>query len=291
MKLSIRSSRLCWPRSKRLGFNIPSLRVFVCALTCAALAACGADGLPETSTVTLASKDVAGSDPFPSIAAKPKDEPINPFADATAKPLGGREVIEQPTQADILATGALAEMSFGSPTAPVTIVEYASLTCRHCKAFHADVFPELKRTYIDTGKVRFILREFPIGRTSGNATIALRCAAPDKYLTLFGKYLEQQANWVSQEVRLDPIFAVAQQVGMTRAEFDQCRENQAMIEGLKWVKDRGRKLGVIGTPNFFIGTKLEKKELTMADIRALVEPQLQGASASAPGGTTGGHIR
>lgn len=241
-----------------------------------ALTGCGADGLPPVANLT---KDgAAGGGAYPSIAADSKDEMPNAFGDPTSKVAGGREVIVNPTQADILAVGPLPEFSIGSATAPVTIVEYASLTCPHCKRFHAEIFPELKRTYIDTGKVRFILREFPIGKTSGMATITLRCAPPDKYLTLFGKFLEQQPNWVSQEVRLDPIFTVAQQVGMTRGEFDACRENQGMIEGLKWVKDRGRKLGIIGTPNFFVGEKLVKSVLTMAEIRALVEPQLQGSA-------------
>ena len=93
--------------------------------------------------------------------------------------------------------------------------------------------------------------------------------------------MDQQTNWVSQEVRLDPIFAVAQQVGMKRAEFDACRENQGMIEKLKWVKDRGRKLGIVGTPNYFVGDQLIKKELTMADIRALVEPRTSRRSPTA----------
>src|SRR4029079_12224971 len=131
------------------------------------------------------------------------------------------------------------------------------------------------------------MSEFPIGKTSGAATVALRCASPDKYLTLYGKFMEQQSAWVSQEVRLDPVFKVAAQVGMTRQQFDACRENQAMIDGLKWVKDRGRKLGVMGTPNFFIAGKLVKKELTMDDIRAMVDPLLAGpatASAGAPNG-------
>ena len=88
--------------------------------------------------------------------------------------------------------------------------------------------------------------------------------------------MEQQANWVSQEVRLDPIYKVAAQVGMTRQQFDACRENQAMIDGLKWVKERGRKLGVIGTPNFFVAGKLVKKELSMEDIRAMVDPLIAG---------------
>jgi protein-disulfide isomerase len=155
-----------------------------------------------------------------------------------------------------------------------------SLTCPHCRAFHRDVFPQLKREYIDTGKVRFVLREFPIGKTSGTATIALRCAAPDQFFTLYGKFLEQQASWVSQEVRLDPIFAVATQVGVTRPEFDRCLQNQAMIDALKRVKDRGRTLGIIGTPNFFIQNQRVKSTLTMAEIRSKVDPLLSGRPAA-----------
>lgn len=248
-----------------------------------ALGGCGADGLPPTASL---SKDgpAAGGD-FPSAetdkAAGTGGIP-SPFAsNAAATPPGGREVIKNPTIADIMAPSPLPEMSWGSGTAPVTMVQYASLTCPHCRAFHQTVFPELKRTYIDTGKVRYILREFPIGKASGMATIALRCAPADKYLVLYGKFMEQQPNWVSQDVRLDAIFAVAQQVGMTRSQFDACRENQGMIEKLKWVKERGRKLGIIGTPNFFIGDKLIKSELTMAEIRALVEPQLSATAATA----------
>jgi protein-disulfide isomerase len=184
-----------------------------------------------------------------------------------------------------MQTGSLPEMAFGRADAPVTIIKYASLTCPYCRRFHKEVFPKLKTEYIDTGKVRFIIREFPIGKTSGAAMIALRCAKPEKYLDLYGKFLEQQPAWVSQEVRLDPIFKVASQVGMTRQQFDACRENQAMIDGLKWVKDRGRTLGVIGTPNFFIGSTLVKKVLTIEEIRTMVEPLLKARATAAAGGS------
>lgn len=232
------------------------------------LSACGADGLPPVGTV---SKDgsAAGS-AFPSLAAPTQAGVPSPL-DIPDSSVGGRQVIEKPTHADIFAPSPLPEMAWGRPDAPVTIVQYASLTCPHCRHFHETTFPILKRDYIDTGKVRYILREFPIGKTSGMATIALRCAPPDKYLELYGKYMKQQANWVSQEVRLDPIFAVAEQVGMKRAEFDQCRENQGMIANLKWVKDHGRNLGIVGTPNYFVGDKLIKKELTIAEIKAFVD--------------------
>src|SRR5690606_32364949 len=170
------------------------------------------------------------------------------------------------------------EMAIGRPDAPVTIVEYASLTCPYCRKFHAETFPQLKRAYIDTGKVRFILREFPIGFQSGAATLALRCAPPERYFELYGKFLEQQPRWVSQEVRHDPIFKVAAQVGMTRAQFDACYENQGMIDALKQIKDRGRTLGVIGTPNFFINDRLVKTVIGMKEIREMVEPVLSGRS-------------
>ena len=243
------------------------------------LSGCGADGLPPVSSLT---RD--GSAPgaaYPSVTADTADERPQPLADLTATPAGGREVIEKPTLADVFAPSPLPEMAWGRADAPVTIVQYSSLTCRHCKNFHETVFPELKQSYIDTGKVRYILREFPIGKTSGMATITLRCAAPDKYLELYGRFLQQQNAWVSQDVRLDLIFAVAQQVGMKRAEFDACRENQGMIENLKWVKERARKLGIVGTPNYFVGDQLIKKELTLADIRALVEPRLAGGTPNA----------
>ena len=253
----------------------------------AALAACAGDPPSVPALATGVSTDQAASGAFPDGAsgAKGQSTAFNPLETPDGVAPGGREVIENPTVADIMLTGTLPEMALGRATAPVTIVQYASLTCPHCRAFHLETFPEFKRTYIDTGKVRYVLREFPIGKTSGNATIALRCARPEKYFDLYGKYMSQQASWVSQEVRLDPIFAVAKQVGMTRAEFDACLKNQGMIDGLKWVKERGRKLGIIGTPNFFVQGKLVKSTLTMKDIREMVEPLLK-APATAAAGTT-----
>lgn len=241
------------------------------------LAGCGADGLPQTASV---SKDAAqAGSAFPSTGAAPKDEMPGPYGEPQSAS-GGRDVIQNPTIADIMAPSPLPEMAWGKPDAPVTIVQYASLTCPHCRNFHMTVYPDFKRTYIDTGKVRYILREFPIGKTSGLATIALRCAPPDKYLTLYDKFMTQQSQWVSMEVRPDAVFAIAQQVGMKRAEFDACLQNQGMIENLKWVKERGRKLGIIGTPNYFVGDKLVKAELTMADIRAAVEARVPGTAAT-----------
>ncbi len=241
------------------------------------LSACSSN--TSLSTAATAPDGAASGGAFPT-GTTSRDTPFNAFGSIPDPSEGARKIIENPTAADVMLAGPLPEMTLGRADAPVTMIQYASLTCPHCRAFHRDTFPELKRTYIDTGKVRFIMREFPIGKQSGNATIALRCAPPDKYFTLYGKFMEQQPAWVSQEVRLEPIFAVATQVGMTRAQFESCLENQAMIDGLKWVKERGRTLGVIGTPNFFVQGKLVKKTLTMSDIRDLVEPLLSAPRAA-----------
>lgn len=135
------------------------------------LAGCGADGLPPVDQLSKDGPAAGGA--FPSVGAKAEGMP-DPFgAPQTASAI--REVIASPTIADIMAPSPLPEMSWGSATAPVTIVQYASLTCPYCRAFHRDVFPQLKSTYIDTGKVRYILREFPhwqgIGRRNHRAAL------------------------------------------------------------------------------------------------------------------------
>jgi len=254
------------------------------SLTALLLGCAGDTALPSGGlSDDAASENSTDASAYPGTVADSDSGGFNPYAPEPNTPLGGRQVIKDPTFAQIMQTGTLKEMSFGRPDAPVTIIKYASLTCPYCREFQKKTYPELKRAYINTGKVRFIIREFPIGKTSGKATIALRCAKPEKYLALYTKFLEQQNKWVSQEVRLNSIYAIASQVGMTRQQFDACRENQAMIEGLKWVKDRGRTLGVIGTPNFFVQGKLVKRALTMTEIREMVEPLLAAPTTAAVG--------
>jgi protein-disulfide isomerase len=245
-----------------------------------AVSGCGGDGAvlltspAMTGVATSSTPDAPDSSPYGNTTA-PK-APFNPFAPEGTISTPRREVIANPTLADVLKQGPLPEYSLGRPDAPVVMVMYMSLTCPHCRRFMAETFPALRREYVDSGKVRYIIREFPIGKSSGNATIALRCAPMDKYLTLYRKFLEQQSAWVSQEVRPEAIMKVASQVGVTRAQYDACIKNQPMIDGLKQVKERGRDLGVIGTPNFFIGNRLYKSVLTMPEIRAILDPMLAG---------------
>lgn len=170
--------------------------------------------------------------------------------------------------AELMKPGPLGEKSLGSATAPVTVIEYASLTCPYCRQFHTQTYPRVKKELIDTGKVRFIVREYPIGRTAGTAAIITRCAPEKDYFTLFDKYLTQQKNWTSQDVRPDAIYKIAAQTGMKRDTFNACLANKEIEEGLKAVKLRGREFGVSGTPTFFINGKKSRGPLTFDQIKA-----------------------
>jgi protein-disulfide isomerase len=176
-----------------------------------------------------------------------------------------------PPQAELMAPGPLGERVLGKPNAPVTVIEYVSLTCPHCANFHKHLFPRVKKEFIDTGKVRYIVREFPIGHTSGTAAIINRCAPEDKYFFLLNQFLTRQPEWVSQEVRPDAIYSVAKSSGMSRETFDKCLSNQTIIDGLTEVKQRGRQFGVIGTPTFFINGRKAQGEVTYDEIKALIE--------------------
>ena len=182
-----------------------------------------------------------------------------------------------PELADLMKPGPLGEKTMGSPSAPVTIIEYASLTCPYCRAFHAQTWPTLKRDYIDKGKVHYILREFPIGHTSGAATIAMRCLGQNdsaRFFDLYDKFMHQQKKWVSLEVRRDKIYKIVANSNVSRAEFDACYDNKDILEGLKWVKQRGRALGVSGTPTFFINGQKARSVLTIEDIKRMAAPHL-----------------
>ncbi|ODA67253.1 Disulfide bond formation protein D precursor [Methyloligella halotolerans] len=181
---------------------------------------------------------------------------------------------------DVTKPGPLGDRSLGRANAPVTVVEYASLTCPHCRAFHENVFPKLKRNYIDTGKVRYVVREFPIGRSAGNAAIINRCAPADKYFQLYGLFLDNQREWVSQEVRLDAIYGVAKRIGMTRAQFDNCLANQSIIDALDEQKQRGRRLGVKGTPTFFVNGQKAQGTVTYEEIKRMIESRGQTGGAA-----------
>jgi protein-disulfide isomerase len=263
-----------------------SCRAIAAALMIAATVGGCAGATDGTVLLATGSAPVAASAAtLPDVSSQPKPvETFDPFRDVTHGSAGGREVIADPSLEEVLKPGPLPELAVGRADAPVVVVKYMSLTCPFCRQFQLSSYPEIKRRYIDTGKVRFIFREFPIGMQSGQATIALRCAKTERYVELYERFMAGQAQWVSQDVRLEPIARLAAQSGVTRAAFDACRQDATLVEALKAVKDRGRALGIVGTPNFFVNRRLVKTVLDAKVLSELIEQEL----GSTPGAVAGG---
>jgi protein-disulfide isomerase len=177
------------------------------------------------------------------------------------------------TVEELMQPGPLKEMTLGRPDAKVTVIEYFSLTCPVCHAFHKSTWAAFIRQYVDSGKVYYIAREFPIGHSSGNASIALRCNE-DNYFATMNRLIAEQSRWVSLEVRLDAIYAVAAATGLKRDKFDACLADKTLIANINTVKERGRELGVIGTPTFFINGRQMRGALTIAELAAAIDPLL-----------------
>ena len=196
----------------------------------------------------------------------------SPIDTAAAQTSTGADV----SMADLLVPGPLGDEIQGQADAPVTIVEYASMTCPHCSHFHETTYPEMKKKYIDTGKVRFIFREFPLDPLALAASMLARCAGKDRYFPLIDAFFAQQKDWVVQKP-LQPMFAIAKQAGFTQQSFDECLANQRLLTGLEEQRTRAtQKFNVNSTPTFFINGKTVRGALTPEELDKQVAPYLKG---------------
>jgi protein-disulfide isomerase len=176
---------------------------------------------------------------------------------------------------DLMVPGPLGDQVLGSADAPVTIIEYASMTCPHCAHFHETTYPELKKKYIDTGKVRFIFREFPLDPLAAAGSMLARCAGGEKYFPMIESLFSQQKDWVTQKP-LQPMLAIAKQAGFTQESFDKCLANQQMLDGIEASRTRAaQKLGVNSTPTFFINGKIYRGAMTVEELDKQLAPYLK----------------
>ncbi|WP_395665515.1 DsbA family protein [Methylocella sp.] len=177
----------------------------------------------------------------------------------------------------LMAPGALPDVWEGSKDAPITIVEYASMTCSHCAAFHQSTYPVLKSKYIDTGKVRFTLREFPLDPLAAAAFMLARCAGDDKRDAVIDLLFAQQKNWAFVDQPATKLEAVLKQTGMGREAFEACLNNQKLLDDVQKVRDQASKeFGVSATPTFFINGKKQSGEVSPETLDKLLEPLLKG---------------
>lgn len=177
---------------------------------------------------------------------------------------------------ELMKAGDLADLAMGPENAKVTIVEYASMTCGHCMNFHKKVFPDIKKKYIETGKVRFIFREFPLDARAFAASMLARCAGPDKSMAMIEVLFEKQAEWAFVETNPTPkLFEIAKQAGFTQESFDKCLTDQKLLDQLTGIHTRGAEtFGIKATPTFFINGKRLQAAPVIEEFDKVLEPLL-----------------
>lgn len=178
--------------------------------------------------------------------------------------------------AELMKDTGLKDLSLGPADAKVTIVEYASLTCGHCGKFHKNIFPQIKKEYVDTGKVRFIFRDFPLDNLAAAGSMLARCAGDDKAYPLLSNLFNRQKDWAFGEGNPVPkLFDLAKQVGFTKESFDKCLSDQALLEKVKAQRARGADVfGVNATPTFFVNGKRLSGGVSFEKFQKAIDPLL-----------------
>jgi protein-disulfide isomerase len=166
---------------------------------------------------------------------------------------------ETPATANAALAVSPDDRIFGNPNAPITIIEYASLTCPHCRHFETAVLPTLKKKWIDTGKARLIMRDYPLDEPALRAAMVARCAPPDRFYPFVETLFADQETWAMAPNPQAELEKLALLGGMTKKQFTDCLADKNMenkVIGSRLVATQ--QLGVDATPTFFInGTKFD----------------------------------
>ncbi len=176
-------------------------------------------------------------------------------------------------EAELLKPPSLGDMALGADEgAKVTIVEYASATCPHCADFHKDVWPKLKAEYIDTKKIRFIFREFPLNDAAMAAFMIARAAPKESYFPMLDVLFDTLDTWAQNPA--EGLLNIAKQAGFTEEKFNETLKNEDLARGIIEIRDGGAKFGVKGTPTFFLNGNIIEGETTFESLKAAIDPLL-----------------
>ncbi len=180
--------------------------------------------------------------------------------------------------ADVAKPVSLPDMALGPANATVTITEYASMTCPHCAAFAEGVFPKIKSEYIDSGKIRYVFREFPLDIKAAAGSMLARCIAKDdsgKYFAVIDMLFKQQNDWVMKNTT-ETLTRIGKQAGLSQQAVETCLKDQALLDKIaadqKFASDV---LKVNSTPTFFINGEMIKGETSFEEFDKKIKSLLK----------------
>jgi protein-disulfide isomerase len=189
------------------------------------------------------------------------------------------------TDATVEAAGpvpelAMGDMMQGNPEALVTVIEYASMTCSHCAGFHEFAYPRLKEEYIDTGKIHFVFREFPLDAYALEASIMARCAGEDRYFEVVHEVFVRQEEWIlargPSEIR-SRLRSIGEDMGITEDMYQTCQENEALQKRIAAKAAEGRtRYEISGTPAIVVNGQLLEGGANYNNLARHIESILSG---------------
>lgn len=182
------------------------------------------------------------------------------------------------TAADVAKPVSLPDMALGPANATVTITEFASMTCPHCAAFTEKVFPKIKSEYIDTGKIRFVFREFPLDIKAAAGSMLARCIAKDdsgKYFAVIDMLFRQQNDWAAKNTT-ETLTRIGKQAGLSQQQVEDCLKDQALLDKIAAdQKYANEVLKVNSTPTFFINGEMIKGDQTFEEFDKRIKSLLK----------------
>src|SRR3954463_339377 len=183
-----------------------------------------------------------------------------------------------PTAADVAKPVSLPDMALGPANATITMTEYASMTCPHCAHFNETVFPKIKSEYIDTGKIRYVFREFPLDIKAAAGSMLARCIAKDdagKYFAVIDMLFKQQNEWVLKNTT-ETLIRIGKQAGLSQQAVEDCLKDQALLDKIAAdQKYASEVLKVDSTPTFFINGEKIKGETSFEEFAKKINPLLK----------------
>lgn len=177
------------------------------------------------------------------------------------------------------AASPLGDRVLGKADAPVTLIEYASATCPHCAEFHMTVLPQIKSEYVDTGKVKFIFREFPLDQLALGAFMLTRCLPEDKFFATTDLLFRRQQTWVKAENPGLEITKIMTMAGMDKPTFEACLKNADMAKSMnEYAKKSAADFNIKGTPALFVNGEYIDGHKEMADVKNALDAAIAAAT-------------